>query len=227
MLVVSTSQPIEVLAELVQELDGMLGVEINGQPVQQQPLRAVPLEELSEVSGWYFLADRWSFNVRRTVPVRQATGELSMLTPVPLPTPAALEELGQDLEWCVDVWVPDHQPPARTGIPSSALLQPPAGSLPEAVVRISRSGLSFSSANVGYVPAGVPLEGRLAHPLLRLPSAEQIFAQLAVKHGATVQPSSAGRRAANAAKLWGSFPRLRQTSLATFDGCLTRSCQAP
>lgn len=127
-----------------------------------------------------------------------------MLTPVALPTPAALEELGQDLEWCVDVWVPGHQPPARTGIPSSALHQYPAGSLPEAIVRVSRSGLSFSSANVGYVPAGVPLEGRLAHPL-RLPSAEQIFDQLAAKHGATVQRSSAGRRAANAVDLWGSF----------------------
>jgi hypothetical protein len=55
------------------------------------------------------------------------------------------------------------------------------------------------------VPAGVPLEGRLAHPLLRLPSGEQIFAQLAAKHGAAVQRSSAGRRAAIAVDLWGSF----------------------
>jgi hypothetical protein len=199
-LVVSASQPSEVLAELVQELDSMLGAETD-----EQSLQAVPLEELSGVSGWLFLADQESFNVRRTVPVRRVTGELSMLAPVPLPTPAALEELGQDLEWCVDVWVPGHQPPARTGIPSSALHQYPAGSLPEAMVRISRSGLSISSANVGYVPAGVPLEGRLAHPLLRLPSAEQVFAQLAAKHGATVQRSSAGRRAANAIDLWGSF----------------------
>jgi hypothetical protein len=199
-LVVSASQPSEVLAELVQELNSMLGAETDEQSIQ-----AVPLEELSGVSGWLFLADQESFNVRRTVPVRQVTEELSMLTPVALPTPAALEELGQDLEWCVDVWVPGHQPPARTGIPSSALHQYRAGSLPEAIVRVSRSGLSFSSANVGYVPAGVPLEGRLAHPLLRLPSAEQIFAQLAAKHGATVQRSSAGRRAANAIALWGSF----------------------
>jgi hypothetical protein len=204
-LVVSASQPIEVLVELVQQLDGMMRVEIEGQPAQRQRLRAVPLEELSGVSGWLFLADQESFNVRRTVPVHQVTGELSMLTPVPLPTPAALEELGQDLEWCVDVWVPGHQPPARTGIPSSALHQYPAGSLPEAIVRVSRSGLSFSSANVGFVPGGVPLEGRLAHPLLRLPSAEQLFAQLAAKHGATVQRSSAGRRAAHAIALWGSF----------------------
>jgi hypothetical protein len=202
---VSASQPIEVLAGLVEELDSMLGVEINRQPVRRQHLRTVPPEELPEASGRVFLADRWSFNVRRTVPIRQATGELSILTPVPLPTPAALEELGQDLQWCVDVLVPGHQPPARTGIPSSALHQYPAGSLPEAVVRVSRSGLSFSSANVGYVPAGVPHEGRLAHPLLRLPSAEQIFAQLAAKHGATVQRSSAGRRAANAVDLWGAF----------------------
>lgn len=217
-LVVSASQPREVLAELVQELDGMLGVEINGQPVQRQPLRALPLDELSGVSGRLFLADQESFNVRRTVPVRQAAGELSMLTPVSLPTPAALEELGQDLRWCVDVVVPGHQPPARTGIPSSALHQYPAGSLPETIVRVSRSGLSFSSANVGYVPAGVPLEGRLAHPLLRLPSAEQIIGQLAAKHGATVQRSSAGRRAANAVDLWGS-PGSQQTSQATSDGC--------
>jgi hypothetical protein len=55
------------------------------------------------------------------------------------------------------------------------------------------------------VSAGVPVEGRLAHPLLRFPSAEQIFTELAAARRATAQRSDAGRRAANAVGLWGSF----------------------
>ncbi len=204
-LMVSASQPVDVLAALVQELDGMVQLEIDGQPIQREQMRAIPLEALAEEPGWYCFADRDSFDLRRTAPFRKAAGELSMLTPVPLPTPTVFEEFDEELEWCVDVWVPGHQPPARTGLASSALVQQPAGSLPEAIVRTGRWGLSFRSANLGFVVAGASVEGRLAHPLLRLPSAERVFAELAAKHDATVQRSSAGRRAATAVQLWGSF----------------------
>jgi hypothetical protein len=53
-------------------------------------------------------------------------------------------------------------------------------------------------------PGGASVEGRLAQPLLRLPSAERIFAELAAKHDARVQRSEAGHRSATATGLWGS-----------------------
>jgi hypothetical protein len=206
-LVTSLSEPRDVVAEVVTEFEGSFGVELdsNVTPARQQRLRAVPLDELAQQPAQCSLADGRSFDLRRSVPVRQAAGERSLLTPVPmLPLPAAVDQLGEDLTWCIDVAVPGHQLPARTAIPSAALLQQPTGPFPEAVVRVGRHGLSFSSRNLGFVPSGASPEGRLAQPLLRLPSAEQIFAELAAKHDATVERSEAGRRAAIAAELWGS-----------------------
>jgi hypothetical protein len=206
-LAVTVSQPHDVIAELVTEIEGSLGVEldINGTPARRQHLRAVPLDELTEQPARCFLADERSFDLRRSVPVRQVAGERSLLTPIPLlPVPTAVEQLGEDMAWCIDVAVPGHQLPARTAIPSAALLQHPAGSLPDSVVRAGRHGLSFSSKNLGFVPGGASPEVRLAQPLLRLPSAEQIFAALAAKQDATVERSEAGRRAATATELWGS-----------------------
>jgi len=206
-LVVSVSEPRDVVAGVVSEIEDSLGgeVEINGTPVRQQHLRAATLDELAEQPASCFLADERSFDLRRSVPARQAAGELLPLTPIPLlPAPTAVEHLGEDMTWWINVVAPGHQLPARTAIPSAALLQHPAGPFPETVVRASRHGLSFSSRNLGYVPGGASAEVRLAQPLLRLPSAEQIFAALAAKHDATVQRSEAGRRAATAIELWGS-----------------------
>jgi hypothetical protein len=211
-LVTSASQPLDVVASVVaelRELHDVVGVEVDGVPVPQEPpeelMRPVPARELATESGWGFLADARSFTVRRFVPIRQATDELSFLTPVALPLPTAFEQLGEDMTWWIDVVVPYHQLPARTAIPSAAL-QHSAGSLPDTVVRASRAGLSFSSANVGYVPGGIPVEARLPQPLLRLPSAEKIFNELAAKHGAKVERSEAGRRAATAVEMWGGSP---------------------
>jgi hypothetical protein len=183
-LVTSASQSHDVVASVVaelRELHDVVGVEVDGVPVPQEPpeelMRPVPARELATESGWGFLADARSFTVRRFVPIRQATDELSFLTPVALPLPTAFEQLGEDMTWWIDVVVPYHQLPARTAI-ASAALQHSAGSLPDTVVRASRAGLSFSSANVGYVPGGIPLEARLPQPLLRLPSAEKIFKEL-------------------------------------------------
>jgi hypothetical protein len=206
-LVTSISEPRDVVAGVVTEIEGSLGVEldIDGTPVRRQHFLPVPLGELAEQPARCFLADERSFDLRRSVPVRQAAGERSLLTPVPLlPAPAAVEQLGEDLTWCIDVIVPGHQVPARTAIPSATLLQHPVGPFPEAVVRASRHGLSFSSRNLGFVPGGASPEGRLAQPLLRLPSAEQVFAELAAKHNATVERSEAGHRAGIVVDLWGS-----------------------
>jgi hypothetical protein len=204
-LMVSASQTLDQVTGLVTDIEDLLGVDIDGTPTEQQRLRAAPLSELAEQPGRAFLADERSFDLRRFVPVRQADAELSLLTPVPqLPLPAAAEQLGDDVAWLVDVAVPSHQPPARTAISSATLLHRSAAAFPEAVVRASRDGVSFSSRNMGFVPGGASVEGRLAQPLLRLPSAERIFAELAAKHDARVQRSEAGHRSATATGLWGS-----------------------
>ncbi len=206
-LVVSVSEPSDVVIRVVTEIEDSLGpaVNINGTPVRQEYLRAATFDQLTEQPAGCFLADERSFDLHRSVPVRQTAGEVLLLTPIPLlPAPAAVEHFGENMAWCIDVVVPGHQPPARTAMPS-ALLQHTTGPFPGAVVRATRHGLSYSSRNVGgYVPGGASPDVRLAQPLLRLPSAEQIFNALAAKHDATVERSEAGRRAATAIGLWGS-----------------------
>src|SRR6266568_3179113 len=122
-----------------------------------------------------------------------------------LPTPEAAEHLPADMQWQVDVVMPGRQLPARPAIRGSTLSQVPPGGIPDAIVRAGRHGVSFSSANMGFVLAGGPPESRLAHPMLRFPSAEQVFIELAAARGKIIQRSDAGRRAANATELWGSF----------------------
>jgi len=109
------------------------------------------------------------------------------------------------MQWQVDVVMPGRQLPARPAIRGSTLSQVPPGGIPDAIVRAGRHGVSFSSANMGFVLAGGPPESRLAHPMLRFPSAEQVFIELAAARGKIIQRSDAGRRAANATELWGSF----------------------
>jgi hypothetical protein len=102
------------------------------------------------------------------------------------------------------------------------VLQDVTGPFPEAIVRAGRHGLTFGSANMGFVMAGAPPEARRAHPLLRFPSAEQVFAQLAAASGATVQRSDAGRRAGIAVELWGSLDAI----LADLNGPVRRLLNA-
>jgi hypothetical protein len=205
-LVTSASEAPDVVERFIAEVDALLGIQ-NGDDAfgpglpSLQPL--VP-EELGRERGRCFLADPQFFALQQTVPVRDNAGEVSLLTPVQLPLPEAAERLGSDLRWYIDVWLPGHLTPARTALPSRALHQYMPGSIPDAIIRASRHGLAYPSANMGFVPAGGPPAGRLAHPLLRYPSAEQIFAGLAAGRGAAVERSDAGRRAVNAVELWGS-----------------------
>jgi hypothetical protein len=205
-MVISLSEPIETVTSVVDELNGMFPMyELDGTPVSTEPyFQAVSMEDLSNEPGRYLLADQTAFALRRTVPVRDNAGELSILTPLSLPLPevaAHVDEPG----WCIDVWVRNYHAPARTALPSRSFLQDPPGVIPEAVTRSGRHGVTFRSSNMGFVYAGVPPEGRLAHPLLRFPSAEQIFSELAAANGATTRRSDAGRRAANAVELWGDL----------------------
>jgi len=200
-LVTSVSEPHEVVRDLVSDLDAMFGENSANPPA----FMSVRPDELALETTRSFLADPAWFALTRTVPLRHSEDEVSLLAPIDLPMPQAVEHMSPDLRWHIDVALPGHLPPARTALPGRALQQSPPGSITDTVARAGRHGISFSSANMGFVPAGVPIEGRLARPLLRFPSAEQIFTELAAAQGATAQRSSAGRRAANAAELWGSF----------------------
>jgi len=202
-LVTSTSESHETLQSLISELQSSYGLSVPGDP-RGEFLVICPGELASEPAR-YLLADPGQFAIARTVPIRRDSDGCCFLTPLDLPLPEAAGHLSADMHWQVDVVVPGHRVPARSAIPGNVLTQIRPGVIPDAIVRAGRHGISFSSVNMGFVPAGVPAEGRLAHPMLRFPSAERIFTELAAARGNMVERSDPGRRAANAAELWGSF----------------------
>jgi hypothetical protein len=205
-LVTSTSRPPDEMTSVVNDLNSLLVVyNADGTPASREPkFAAITVDGLAAETGRFFLADPVAFTVRRTVPIRNVAGELSILTPLQLPLPKIAEQV-DDAQWCIDVSIGRYAAPPRTALASSAFLQDSTGTFPEAITRAGRHGVSFGSANVGFVMAGTPPEGRLAHPLLHFPSPEQIFTDLAAARGATVQRSDAGRRAGNAVELWGTL----------------------
>ena len=202
-LVTSISESREALQSLISEMRASYGLSIPGDP--RGEFLVIRPGELAGEPARYLLADPGQFAIARTVPVRRDSDGCSFLTPVDLPLPEAAGHMPTGMHWQVDVILPGHRMPARPAMPGNALTQVPPGGIPDAIVRAGRYGISFSSVNMGFVPAGVPAEGRLAHPMLRFPSAERIFAELAAARGKAVERSDAGRRAANAAELWGSF----------------------
>ncbi len=201
-LVTSISESQETLRSLISELRlyrlGVPGDTRAGfQVIRPADLASEPSRSL--------LIDPVHFSVRQRIPVRREADASSFLTPLDLPMPEAAGHLPAAMQWLVDIALPSHQVPARPAITGSALTQIPPGGIPDAVVRAGRHGISFASANMGFVSAGGPAEGRLAHPMLRFPSAERIFSELAAARDMAIQRSDAGRRAANATELWGSF----------------------
>jgi hypothetical protein len=202
-LITSISESPETLQAVVSELRSSYGLSIPGDT--RGDFLVIGPDELASEPARYLLADPGQFAVARTVPVRRDGDGCSFLTPVDLPLPEAAGHLPAGMHWQVDVTVPGHRVPARPAIPGNVLTQIPPGGIPDTIVRAGRYGVSFSSVNMGFVPAGGPAEGRLAHPVLRFPSAQRIFAELAASRGNAIERSDAGRRAANAAELWGSF----------------------
>ncbi len=201
-LVTSISESQETLRSLISELRSY-GLGVPGDP--RGDFQVVSPGDLASEPGRSLLADPGYFSVRRRIPVRREADACSFLTPLDLPMPEAAGHLPPEVQWLVDVVLPGHHVPARPAIPGSVLTQIPPGGIPDAVARAGRHGISFVSANMGFVSAGAPAEGRLAHRMLRFSSAERIFAELAAARGETIQRSDAGRRAANATELWGSF----------------------
>lgn len=200
--ITSTSVPVEELKSLVDGLKGGLAVLAGSWPPGGPELQFVDVNELYSEKGWSQLADKRWYSQLRRLPSREVAGERALLTPIEPTVPIAGAD--GELDWCVDVLVPNYQPPARTALGTNVFTQT-TQTIKEAVTRASRHGVSFSSKNMGIVLAGSSLESRIAQPLLRLPSAEQIFSAIGAKGAANVHPSSAGRRAVNATELWGSF----------------------
>lgn len=208
-LFTSISESAAVVESLAGGLNDMFGVYTqDGTPIPDpRRCESIPHLALTAERGRSLLADPEAFSLRRYSPVTNDAGDVSILVPVAVPSPKAVEHLGAELDWCIDVWMPGHQIPARTSLTSDRLQQATAG-FPEAIIRTSRDGLTFASPNFGFVPAGAPPEALLALPLLRFPSADVIFAELAAGANAHIERSTAGRRSAIAVEMWGSFRAL-------------------
>jgi hypothetical protein len=205
-LVTSISEPSSIVESLTTDLNSMFGVYTEDWEPLTDPQRFefITPAALAAERGRSMLADSGAFSLSRYVPVAEDSGDVSLLAPVSLPLPQAAENLGPDLNWYVDTWMPEHHLPPRTSLSSGLLQRLPAG-FPEAIVRASRDGLTFASPNFGFVMAGGPPEARLAQPLLRFPSAGVVFTELAAASGAHAERSPAGRRSAIAVEMWGSF----------------------
>ncbi|WP_406073139.1 hypothetical protein [Streptomyces virginiae] len=163
-------------------------------------LQAVPASDLARYERTSLITDPVHHQITRRTPVAHEAGTTSLLTPLDLPSAHAVEHLGPDLHWCVDVLMAGHTLPARTALPSASLTQE-TGGLPDTVARTARGCVSFISANMGFsTPAN-----RHAQPLLRFPAADVVLEEVARARAATVKRSSAGRRAAIAVEMWGSL----------------------
>lgn len=209
-LVTSVSETAVRVEEFVSALTGNLTFGLHpGSPISvSERFRAVSPSELARERGRSIQADTKAFMIRRRIPVTHEKGDVSMLTPLTLPEPQALERLGSSAHWCVDVSMPGHQVPPRTGISSESLQQLPVGAIPEAIIRASRDGLTYNSANFGLVLSGMPRDAHLAEPLLRFPEALGIFSELARAMNARLEVSPAGYRSRIAAEMWGSHMKI-------------------
>ncbi|MFE7278414.1 hypothetical protein [Streptomyces sp. NPDC057623] len=168
-------------------------------PLEVRTIKAVTVTELAGHYGMTLLADPIAYQLTQRVPASQENGSVSLLTTLQLPEAQAAAHLGADLHWYIDVELPGHALPARTALPGSCLTQE-TGGIPDTVARAARHSVSFISANMGFSTA----DNRYARPLPQFPSADRVFEELADAHGATVERSSAGLRAAIAVEMRGS-----------------------
>jgi hypothetical protein len=157
-LVTTASQPFSDVVRIVAELNKLFTVyNVDGTPVSDEPrFRAITPDELADESDRCFLADPIAYGTRQRVPMCDLDGELSFLTPLQLPLPEVAERV-QEARWCIDVSVGSYAAPPRPAL-SSRALQDTADPFPEAIVRAGRHGLTYGSANMGFVIAGAPSE---------------------------------------------------------------------
>lgn len=121
-----------------------------------------------------------------------------------LPTPVPLWAIGTsqiEVGWWVDVESPGLHLPARSSIARAAI--EPADFEGAEIVRPSRTGLSYASTSMGFVPGGVPVEQTVCRPRLRLSNAQEIFEALASDRDIKVAVSDKGHFQAEAALLFG------------------------
>ena len=205
-LVVSTSEPVERLDEIVRLI--LDERSHDSLPDGGDFIQTRGIEHLAGLKTWNTLADKKSFSIRARLPCGNSDGAISLLTPPPAPEPVAAEHIRANLHWCIDFAVAKHQLPARTALKSSTLAPHKEDSFPEAAVRASRYGVTYLSQNMGYVPAGASPDHQVAKPLLHLPNAEQIFHELARKKNVIIRRSPAGLFALKSVDLWGTRENL-------------------
>ncbi|MGW4049508.1 hypothetical protein ACWENA_01630 [Streptomyces sp. NPDC004779] len=209
LLLTSASQPLAWLTALAGDLSEPLAsvaLYTSDGPLSSVPLpqvQAVPATHLAQYEKTSLITDPVHHRITRRTPVSHEAGSVDLLTPLDLPPVQAVEHLGPDARWCVDVLMAGHALPARAEIPSATLTEKSLG-IPDTIARATHGGVSFISANMGFA---TPAD-RYARPLLRFPLPDTIFQEIARARGATVQRSSAGRRAAIAVEMWGSLEAL-------------------
>ena len=209
LLLTSVSQPLEWLTALADDFNTPLAsvtLHSNGGPsipFALPQLQAVPAAHLSQYEKTSMITDPVHHRITRRTPVAHEAGSIDLLTPLDLPPVEAVKHLGPDVHWCVDVLMSGHALPARAEVSSATLTEKTRG-IPDTIARTIRDGVSFISANMGFATPN----DRYARPLLRFPSPDRIFQEIAQARGATVQRSSAGRRAAIAVGMWGSLEAL-------------------
>ncbi len=210
MLITSVSEPPTAVDSLTAELDAMTtgaSTEEEGSIARLSSVESITPSALVTERGRCVLADPVAFRLRRRIPVANDAGDISMLTPIALPMPQIVEHEGSGVCWYVDVWLREHQLPARASLLNERLQNSPY-SVADSLVRVSRDGLTFASLNFEAFVGHASPEIRLAQPLLRFPSADLLFAELAAAASAHVERSPAGRRSAIAVEMWGSLSAL-------------------
>jgi hypothetical protein len=123
----------------------------------------------------------------------------------PLLTPLAsisTPERGTSVGWIVDADIAAHRLPTRSCLETLASAQRPF----DWAARPGRDGISYFSFG-GFIEAGVPVELSLSRPRLRLPTADQVFAQLLENGRLRAEESAAGMFARQTLELWGSLDR--------------------
>ena len=144
-------------------------------------------------------ADEWS----TTVYEDQGTLSLAMLPPVPMVGASDLANIDARAHWHVDISIRSHTIPVTAPIPQECLLADGRHDKFYTLVRSSRSGLSFTSHRLTFIPGEAVVEQRLARPLLRFPSLFDWAQCRAEMHSLSVRLSAAGAQAKSIASLVG------------------------
>ena len=173
-----------------------------------------------EPSKLQFLLDDKFFQVESRQPFLDGT----LLGEIPPLTPNFVEDkILDDCIWILDV-VASSEDGNGYRLPTRSILNKLADSKASIVnqVRVSSTGVSYRSHLLRALPIGTPLMQRLVRPSIRLPSADEVFQELAKRHNLKLHLSANGRYNQITVALWGGLDKLaadllNKTSRNLFD----------